>query len=155
MISKEEIIKNYSFIEALSGNSECYTNSETFEGHGNLCDIYFDTINGELQQIQIDTFNDFQKNIKKHTSEIEQFITSNLKSTEIAKIDEISNVDLNFDVIQVPQGNSKYDLVLICGKIYKYFLFIKKGISFRVEFKSGNINSIQRKGKWNSLSDNE
>jgi len=155
MITIEEIKRDFSFIEALTGNSECYMNSETFEGHGNFCDIYFNSFNRELKQSQVDAFNEFKQNPKKYVNEIEQYISSTLSNSESSKVEEISNADLTFDVIEIPQDNIKYDLVLICGKTYKQFLFFKKNIGLRVEIKSGRINSIQRKGKWDSQKDNE
>ncbi len=155
MITIEEIKRDFTFIEALTGNSECYMNSETFEGHGNFCDIYFDSTNKELLQSQVDVFNKFKKDSKKYVTEIEEFISKNLSSTKSEKLKEISKADLIFEVIQIPQDKMKYDLVLICGKTYRQFLFFKKKISFRVEIKSGQIFSIKRKGKWESLNDNE
>lgn len=155
MTTIEEIKRDFSFIEALTGNSECYMNSETFEGHGNLCDIYLNSYNGQLKQSQVDVFNEFKQNPKRYVSEIEQYISSTLTNLESSKVEEISNADLTFDIIEIPQDNIKYDLVLICGKTYKQFLFLKKNIDLRVEIKSGRINSIQRKGKWDSQKDNE
>jgi len=155
MITIEEIKRDFTFIEALTGNSECYMNSETFESHGNFCDIYFDSTNKELLQSQVDVFNKFKKDSKKYMTEIEELISKNLSNTESDKLKENSKADLIFEVIQIPQDKMKYDLVLICGKTYRQFLFIKKNISFRVEIKSGQIYSIKRKGKWDSLNDNE
>ncbi len=37
------------------------------------------------------------------------------------------------------------DLVLICGKSYNGFLFLREEISVRVEFSNGSIQSMQRK----------
>jgi len=151
----EEIKRDFTFIEALTGNSECYMNSETFEGHGNFCDIYFNSTNKQLLQSQIDVFNEFKKDLKKIVAEIEELISKNLSSTESSKSEEIGGAELTFDVIEIPQDNIKYDLVLVCGKTYKQFLFFKRNISFRVEIKSGQIYSMKRKGKWDSQTDNE
>ncbi|MNH47872.1 hypothetical protein D3C79_1113340 [compost metagenome] len=49
------------------------------------------------------------------------------------------------DVIEIPYDNPKYDLVLICGKSYRGFLFLKEDIIVRIEFSNGAIQSMQRK----------
>jgi hypothetical protein len=57
----------------------------------------------------------------------------------------IRQTKLTLDIIEIPYDNLKYDLVLVCSKTYKKFLFLTRNIDIRVEFKNGRIKSIQRK----------
>ena len=133
--------------------TECYQNEEQFEGHGDFCDVYFVAEKKEVKQSQVDVYNSFKQNFKSYLPKIEDKIKNSLTHYESNKADEIRNATLYFDVIQVPQDNPKYDLVLICSKYYKKFLFLKQTITLRVEFKNGTIVSIKRTS--DSTKDNE
>ena len=76
-----------------------------------------------------------------------------MSSSEQRKVDEIRNSMLSFDVIEISQDNPKYDLVLICGKTFRSFLFFKTNIDLRVEFKNGKIKSVKR--SYNTMEDND
>ena len=41
MLTIEKIKKHFSYIKALTGNSEVYHDSLIFEGFGEMCDLYF------------------------------------------------------------------------------------------------------------------
>ncbi len=144
MLTIQNIISDFTFINTLTGNSESFHNIEIFSGHGNFCDLYFVSKNKEVKKEQIDTYNKFKQNFKDYLPKIEHKILNSLTNSEMNKEDEIKNSILYFDVIQIPQDNLKYDLVLVCSKTYKKLFFINKTIILRVEFKNENIVSIQR-----------
>ncbi len=145
MISTEKIKTNFSFIPAWFGDTQVYHDTDVFEEHGDFCDLYFKSVDKEIKEEQVDIYSKFKNYFKNYVDEIEVFINNNLTYFETNKLDEIKRSILFFDVIEVPFDNSKYDLVLVCGKTYKTFPFRKKSISIRIEFKNGQILSIRRK----------
>lgn len=122
-----------------------YHGIDKFPGHGKFCDVYFVCKNKLITQKQVDIYNDFKNNYKSHIPEIEQYIQNHLKRSEHNKSELIKASTLTFDVIEIQQDIYKYDMVLVCRKTFKQFLFFKKNISVRVEFKNGRIKSIKRK----------
>lgn len=144
MLTLENIKSEFTFIDAFTDDSECYQNSETFEGYGDFCDVYFVSLNKNIRQEQIDVYNKFKQNFKDYLPKIEQKIQSSLSNSELSKEDEIKNSILYFEIIQIPQSNRKYDLVLVCSKTYKKLIFFRQTITLRVEFKNENIISIKR-----------
>ena len=152
MITIEQIKTQFSHISAWRGNSEVYHDTVVFEGYGTFCDLYFKSIDKEIKQQQVDIYNKFENTHRNYIDEIVRFINSNLNSSERNKSEQITKSPLFFDVIEVPFDNFKYDLVLVCGKTYKSF-FLKKDIGIRVEFKSGQIKTIQREK--NTTEDND
>ncbi|WP_461791421.1 hypothetical protein [Pedobacter sp.] len=145
MLTIEKIKKDFSYIKAWTGNSETYHDSPIFEGYGNLCDLYFKSKDKQIKQEQVDKYNEFKENFKSHLSDIEQYILSSLKNSEVNIENTIRQTKLTLDIIEIPFDNFKYDLVLVCGKTYKKFFFLTRNIDIRVEFKNGRIKSIQRK----------
>lgn len=145
MLTIEKVKSDFSYVKALIGNSEVYHDSPIFEGYGNLCDLYFKSKDKEIKQEQIDKYNEFRKNFKSYIPEIEMYILNTLKNSEFNIRNQIREIALTLDVIEIPFDNFKYDLVLVCGKIYNKFYFLKRNIGIRVEFKNGIIKSIQRK----------
>lgn len=145
MLTIDQIKNDFSHIKALTGNSEVYHHSPIFEGYGNLCDLYFKSKDKQIKQEQVDKYNEFKENFKSYLPEIEKYILSSLKNSEINLETTIKQTRLTLDIIEIPIDNFKYDLVLVCGKTYKKFFFLSKNIVIRVEFKNGRIKSIQRK----------
>jgi hypothetical protein len=150
MFTIEKIKKNFKLSKIISfkENTGSYTETftEEFADFGGFCDVYIQEFENEILQNQIDAFNHFLDNFKNYLSQINAFVFSNLKSFEI-------NTDnqLVFDVVFIPQNNSKYDLVLVCGKKINFLLFNKQ-ITLRIEFKDNIIKSIKRTN--NSTEDN-
>ena len=153
MLTIERIKKDFSFVAAMTGNTETYVGTDRFSGHGEFCDIYFKSVNKELKQKQVDTFNDFKRDFENYVAEIERHISNSLNSSEKGKLDEIRNSKLSFDIIEISQDNPKYDLVLVCGKTLRTFLLFKTNIDLRVEFKNGKIRSARRSK--NTMEDND
>lgn len=145
MLTIEKIKKDFSYIKAWTGNSETYHDSAIFEGYGNLCDLYFKSKDKQIKQEQVDKYNEFKENFKSYLPDIEKYIFSSLKNSEVNIENTIRQTRLTLDVIEIPFDNFKYDLVLVCGKTYKKFFFLTRNIDIRVEFKNGRIISIQRK----------
>jgi hypothetical protein len=145
MLTIETIKKNFTFIKAIDENTECYHETEQFPEHGKFCDIYFMSIQKELTQKQVDIFNDFKNNFKQYIPRIEQEIPNILKPSELNRLEEIKKSTLLFDVIEIPQNKSEYDLLLVCGKTFKKLLFIKVNIDLHVEFKGKEIALVKRK----------
>lgn len=145
MLTIEKIKKDFSHIEAWTGNSEVYHNSRIFQGYGNLCDLYFKSNDRQIKQDQIEKYNEFEENFKSYLPDIEKYILSSLKNSEVKLENTLRQSKLTLDVIEIPFDSQKYDLVLVCGKTYKNFFFLTKYIDIRVEFKNGRIKSIQRK----------
>lgn len=145
MLTIEKIKKDFSYIKVWTGNSETYHDSQIFEGYGNLCDLYFKSKDKQIKQEQVDKYNEFKENFKSYLPDIEKYILSSLKNSEVNIENTIRQTRLTLDVIEIPFDNFKYDLVLVCGKTYKKFFFLTRNIDIRVEFKNGRIKSIQRK----------
>jgi hypothetical protein len=145
MLTIDKIKTDFSYIKALTGNSEVYHDSPIFEGYGNLCDLYFKSNEKQIKQEQVDKYNEFRAVFKNYLPEIEKYILNSLKNTEITIEDVISETVLTLNIIEIPFDNFKYDLVLVCSKTYKKFIFITRNIDIRVEFKNGRIKTIQRK----------
>lgn len=145
MLTIEKIKKDFSYIKAWTGNSETYHDSPIFEGYGNLCDLYFKSNDKQIKQEQVDKYNEFKENFKSYLPDIEKYILSSLKNSEVKLENTIRQTKLTLDVIEIPFDNFKYDLALVCGKTYKKFVFLTRNIDIRVEFKNGRIKSIQRK----------
>jgi len=145
MLTVNKVKTDFLYKGSLKKDSGLYYNSSVFEGYGNLCDLYFKSKNKQINQEQVDTYNDFRKHFENFLPEIERYILNSLKNSEIDLKDQIKNNDLTFDIIEIPLNVFKYDLVLVCGKTYKKFFFITRSIDIRVEFKNGRIKSIQRK----------
>ena len=145
MLTIEKIKTDFSFVKALTGNSEVYHDSPIFDGHGNFCDLYFNSKDKQIKQEQVDKYNEFQKSFKDYLPEIENHISKSLENSEINKNDIIRQSELTLDIIEIPYENFKYDLVLVCRKTYKKFIFLTRNIDIRVEFKNGRIKTIQRK----------
>ncbi len=143
MLTIETIKSEFSYTKALIGNSESYHNTDEFLGHGDFCDIYFNSKNEILLQTQVDTYNDFKINYSKYSSEIEKFILDNLNPSQQRQIENIKDSILFFDVVSIPQETVKYDMVLVCSKSYKHLMFFTKNISVRVEFNNRKIKSIK------------
>ena len=153
MLTIDKIKTDFSHTTAWTGNSETYHDSPIFEGYGNFCDLYFRSKDKQIKQVQVDKYNEFRENFKNYLPEIESYILNSLRSSEINIKDIIKQANLTLDIIEIPFDNSKYDLVLVCGKTYKKFFFLTKNIDIRVEFKNGLIKSIQRKK--DTTADNE
>lgn len=138
MLTIEKIKSEFSYVGGYHG-------TDTFEGHGDFCEIYIRCKGQQLQQEQIDIYNQFKKSYKSYLQEIESYISRTLTNSEKRKSGIIQRADLMFDVIEIPLDNNKYDLVLVCGKSYKSLFFFIRSIDIRIEFKNGSIKTIQRK----------
>jgi len=145
MLTIDKIKRDFSYIKAWTGNSEVYHDSPVFQGYGNLCDLYFKSKDKQIKQEQVDKYNEFKENFKSYLPEIEKYILSSLKNSEMNLENTIRQTKLTLDIIEIPFDNFKYDLVLVCGKTFKKFFFLTRNIDIRVEFKNGRIKSIQRK----------
>lgn len=144
MLTNEQIKRDFTYIKSFTGSVENYLNTETFDGHGSFCDVYFKARNEEISQSQIDAYNDFRSNFRNYLNEIERCMASHLTNYENNNFEKIKTKTLFFEVIDIPQNNPKYDLVLICGRQYKRLLFFTKEITLRVEFLDKKIKSIKR-----------
>jgi hypothetical protein len=107
--------------------------------------LYFKSNDEQIKQEQVDKYNEFKENFKSYLPDIEKYIISSLKYSEVNFENTIRQTKLTLDIIEIPFDNFKYDLVLVCGKTYKKFFFLTRSIDIRVEFKNGRIKSIQRK----------
>jgi hypothetical protein len=138
MLTIEKIKTEFSYVGGYHG-------TDIFEAHGDFCDVYFRCKGRQLQQEQIDIYNQFKTNCKNYLQEIESYISRTLTNSEKRKSEIIQEAELTIDVIEVPSDNDNYDLVLVCGKSYKSMFFFNRFINIRVEFKNGSIKAIQRK----------
>ena len=145
MLTIDKIKKDFSYIKAWTGNSEVYHDFQIFEGYGEMCDLYFKSKVSQIKQQQVDKYNDFKENFKSYLPEIERYILSSLKNSEVNLEITIRQTKLTFDIIEIPFDTFKYDSVLVCSKTYKMFFFLTRNITIRVELKNGRIKSIQRK----------
>lgn len=141
----EKIKQEYSFIEAITGNSSCYQNSIEYKGHGKFCDVYFNSSNGELLQSQIDSYTDFENKYQKYLPEIKNSFLPFFSATDQQKINLGNSDMITFDVIEVPYNNPDYELMLVCGLMIRKFLIFKKSVSLHVKIKNGVIIGVERK----------
>ena len=118
MLTIEKIKNDFSYIKAWTGNSEIYHDTPFFEGYGNLCDLYFKSNDEQIKQEQVDKYNEFKENFKSYLPDIEKYIISSLKNSEVNFENTIRKTKLTLDIIEIPFDNFKYDLVLVCGKTY-------------------------------------
>jgi hypothetical protein len=141
----EKIKEEYSFIEAITGNTSCYQNSIEYKGHGKFCDVYFNSDKGELLQSQIDSYTDFEDKYQKYLPEIKNSFLPFFSATDQQKIN-LGNFDMiTFDVIEVPYNNQDYELMLVCSITIRKFLIFKKDVCLHVKIKNGRINGVERK----------
>ena len=143
MLTIGKIKDDFSLIKSLTGNLESYHNITEFDGHGRFTDIYFEAKSENILQKQVDVFNHFFENYKKYLSDIEAFMKKSYTDYEYTHQSLIKG-ELRFDVLFVPQNNSEYDLVLVCGRDYKKWILFRKTIDIRVEFQNGKIKSMKR-----------
>lgn len=141
----EKIKQEYSFIEAITGNTSCYQNSIKYEGHGEFCDVYFNSDQGELLQSQIDRYTEFENKYQKYLPEIKNSFLPFFSTTNQTKINLGSYDLINFDVIEVPYKNAEYDLMLVCSIRIRKLLLFKKEVCLHVKIKNGRINGVERK----------
>ena len=116
-----------------------------YDSNRKFYDLYIKFNQNEISQNQIEKVNNLNKNRGDYINEIEQYLLSTLTKAEQKKETQIKNTKLNVDLIEIEDEHKKYDLILICGKHYEYFGFLKKDIGIRVEIKEGKIKSIERK----------
>jgi hypothetical protein len=145
MLTTEIIRNEFSYVKAWTGDAEAYHNAEVYDGYSNLCDLYFKSGNKDIKEEQIAVYNLFRTHLGAYLSEVENHLLENPGSFEKHKAEEIRNAALTLDIIEVPYDNGKYDLVFVCSKTYKNFLFFKQEINVRIELRHGKIQSIQRK----------
>lgn len=132
---------------------DTYHNSVVFPGHGDMCDVYFQSSDGELRQEQVDSYNQLLSSYKRHLETVDRYIFDNLSSSETKRTELIRDAELRMDVLDIPYDNPKYDCVLFCGKSYRGFLFSRQNIDVRIEFRNGAIQSVRRNG--NLMKDND
>jgi hypothetical protein len=126
MLTIDKIKSDFSYIKAWTGNSEVYHNSPVFQGYDNLCDLYFKSKDKQIKQEQVDKYNEFKENFKSYLPDIEKYILSSLKNSEMNLENTIRQTKLTLDIIEIPFDNFKYDLVLVCGKTFKKFFFLTR-----------------------------
>jgi len=143
MLTKKIIESEFSFVESLIGNGQSYCGTDNFDQHGDSCDIYFSSVNRTVTQTQIEIYNSFKKGFKKYLPEIEKFLIQKKKQSQEKISNSIRDSILYFDVVHVPQNDPKYDLVLVCSKTFKRFLWFKSDISIRVEIRNESIISMK------------
>lgn len=128
-----------------SRHGSFYFAEVVYDSNRKFYDLYIKFNQNEISQNQIEKVNNLNKNREDYINEIEQYLLSTLTKAEQKKETQIKNTKLNVDLIEIQDENKKYDLILICGKHYEYFGFLKKDIGIRVEIKEGKIKSIERK----------
>lgn len=143
MLTKKIIESEFSFVDSIFGNAESYCGTDIFDQHGDSCDIYFSSMNRNVTQTQIEIYNSFKKGFKKYLPEIEKYIIHKNNPSQEKLSNSIRDSILCFDVVHVPQNNPKYDLVLICSKTIKRFLWFKSNMPIRVEIRNECIISIK------------
>jgi len=139
IITLEKVVQNFNKIKSF------YFSEVNYDIGGSFFDLYIWTSENRISENQIKIYNELIKNFDKYSIEINDFIQSTYSNYEIKKLDKLNNLKLNIDIISIPYNNENFEAVLVCGKQYKLFGFLKKNIDVRVEFKYGNINSIERK----------
>lgn len=103
------------------------------------CDVYFDI----LSQKHIDILDDFVLDLIKNVDKINNELITYLNIVDLKKIDKFLNDILRIEIIKIPQDTSSYDLVIVCSKMTKFFIFnINK--SYAIEFKNKNVIKITK-----------
>lgn len=146
MIIPQQVKRDFEHTKRKTGNDEVYHKvmKSDFAEYGGFCDLYVDAVNGQIETSKVVLLNDFVANYKTFIPEILDYLNNSLNPFEKKIKWLIDRAKFTIDVIDIPAENSKYDLVMICGKSYNFF-FVKGEIALRVEFKDNAIKSIQRK----------
>jgi len=144
-IKQSEILTLEKIQREFSRHGSFYFAEVVYDSNRKFYDLYIKFNQNEISQNQIEKVNNLNKNREDYINEIEQYLLSTLTKAEQKKETQIKNTKLNVDLIEIQDENKKYDLILICGKHYEYFGFLKKDIGIRVEIKEGKIKSIERK----------
>ena len=124
MLTLETFKTEFAPVHSPAGVPPSYHNSVVFPGHGDMCDVYFDSIDGEVTQKQIDCYNQFLSSCKRHLEQVDRYILDNLSSSETKRVDNIRNAVLRMDVIDIKYDNPKYDFLVLYGKSYNGFNLI-------------------------------
>jgi hypothetical protein len=126
-------------------NKSFYFTEVVYDESKKFFDLYINFNTGEVSQKQIEVYNELTKEIEKYRLEVDVFLKSTLKNFERKKETELNNKILNIDVVEIQKDNNCFDVVLVCGKQYKFFKFFKKDITIRIEIKNGQIKTMERK----------
>lgn len=144
-LTQEEIKRDFEYHGSKNGASGFYFAEVIYNKYKKHIDLYIKTTQNKISNDKIEILNQLNKNIKHHNKTVDSYILSTLSNHESRKKIELSNIKLNIDIIEIQDGNINYDTIIICGKQYKYFGFLKKDVSIRIEIKSGKIISMVRK----------
>lgn len=133
----EEIKTNFAFV----GDST-YHNSIQIGRNGQMCDIFIESSNGNINPEQIVVYNQFIENHSTILNTVQHYLIDNLLQKFENQKSEVRDVKLVPEIINVPFSQENNDLVLVFGIKLKWFLFLKKDYGFRVELKQGKIQSL-------------
>lgn len=143
-LTKDIVYSKFHYVNSIFGNLENYhMQIKLFPTSEDEIDLYFKSKDKNIQAYQLETFNDFIKLFK--GDEIEKTFMNSFSKNEENLYEKGRISKTYYEILQVPYRNTNYDLILVCSKEYKRFLFSKKQISIRIEFKNGKINSFERK----------
>ncbi len=143
-LTLENFKYKFDYISSPNENTEFYhTSSKLLDSFNYYTDIYFRTENKIININQIETFLKFYTHLD--SIEIEKIFLSNYTENEkqLYRNGSISNTF--FEVIEIQINNTNFDMVLICSKKYRNFIFFKKEISLRIEFLNNKIQTAKRK----------
>ncbi len=137
----ESILNDLTYVESIFGNNQNFHGTLTFEKQKSFTDIFLETENKEISNEQFELLKSFIENFTTKHEEIKNVFKRNLSGMENKMNEILSNI--SYDVIYIPNHNNKYNFVVIASSFHK-FLFFKKNITFRVEYRNGVISSSKK-----------
>ncbi|WP_291135591.1 hypothetical protein [Flavobacterium sp. UBA7663] len=137
----ESILTDLTYVESMFGDNKNFHGTFTFDKQKSFTDIFLEAKNKEISDEQLELLKSFIENFSIKHEEIGNVFKRNLSGMENKMNEILSNI--SYDVIYIPNHNNKYNFVVIASSFHK-FLFFKKNITFRVEYRNGVISSSKK-----------
>lgn len=122
-----------------------YFSEINYGNDGRFFDLYFQKNEKGITESQVVTYNMLIESLNKHLTKINSYIKNNYTTYELKKSNKLNRIKLDISVVEILSNNQDFDSVVICGKQYRLFGFLKRDIGVRVELKNGRIKSMERK----------
>ncbi len=137
----ESILNDLTYVESIFGNNKNFHGTFTFDNQKSFTDVFLETENKIISNEQLELLKSFIENFTTKHEEIKNVFKKNLSGME-NKLNEILS-NISYDVIYIPNHNNKFNFVVITSSFHK-FLFFKKNITLRVEYRNGIISSSKK-----------
>ncbi|HBD25554.1 hypothetical protein [Flavobacterium sp.] len=137
----ESILTDLTYVESMFGDSKNFHGTYTFDKQKSFTDIFLEAKNKEISNEQLELLKSYIENFVTKHEEIKNVFKRNLSGMENKMNEILSNI--LYEVIYIPNHNNRYNFVVIASSFHK-FLFFKKNITFRIEYRNGVISSSKK-----------